>query len=147
MQPFIYQPIAPQQSSASPAAATEATLLTVSNKLDAIASSTASSDSSLQSMNGILNQLLALQSTEFLTHKIIRLASGDTATVENAHSIVVTTLDMMQNGRRAFVVVNGVECDVPYFELYPANQRHLVLPPHEFKACLLYTSDAADDIL
>jgi hypothetical protein len=114
--------------------ATEATLLSVSTKLDAIASSTANSDNSMQSMNSTLNQLLALQSTEFLTHKLIRLAAGDSATVENAHSIVVTTFDIMQNGRRAFVVVNGVECDVPYFELYPASQRHSVLPPHEFKA-------------
>jgi hypothetical protein len=123
-----------QASTGAAVGATEATLLAVSNKLDAIASSTANSDNTLQSMNGVLNQLLALQNTEFLNHKIIRLAAGDAATIENAHSIVVTTLDTMQNGRRAFVVVNGVECDVPYYELYPANQRHLVLPPHEFKA-------------
>jgi hypothetical protein len=119
---------------AAAAGATEATLLAVSTKLDAIASSTANSDNTLQSMNGVLNQLLALQNTEFLNHKIIRLSAGDFTVVENAHSIVVTTLDTMQNGRRAFVVVNGVECDVPYYELYPANQRHSILPPHEFKA-------------
>jgi hypothetical protein len=127
---FGYQ----SNTGAAAAGATEATLLAVSNKLDAIASSTANSDNTLQSMNGVLNQLIALQTTDFLTHKLIRLSAGDTATVENAHSITVTTFDTMQNGRRAFVVVNGVECDVPYYELYPANQRHSVLPPHDFKA-------------
>jgi hypothetical protein len=110
-------------SSTAAPAATEATLQLLATKLDTLISSSNISNASLQDINNLLN-------ADYKNHKMVKLASGDSITIDNAHIISMNPIPR-QDGNPSFVEVNGTPYPSEYWETFYTAK---VLDPHSFRA-------------